>query len=81
MIHAAQATAGDVLIDAGYTRRTGWLRYEALWLPLLAAWDPARDEVPLAAPLDVAVVWLAHLSRPAEYAQVIVPRQFVNTSP
>jgi len=40
-----------------------------------------ETQVPPAAPLDVAVVWLAHLSRPGEYAQVIGPRQFVNTSP
>ena len=66
----AQATAGDVITDSSFTLGTAWWRYESLWLPLLCAWDPARDEAPPAAPLDVALVWLAHLSRPAEYAKV-----------
>ena len=65
-----QATAGNVVIDARFTRLNGGVRYESLWLPLLSAWDPARDEVPPAAPVDIAVVWLAHLSRPGEYARV-----------
>jgi hypothetical protein len=64
-----QATAGDVVVDAQFVRVAAWSRYEAMWLPLLCAWD-GRDEMPLAAPLDVAIVWLAHLSRPGEYAQV-----------
>ena len=70
-VSAVKATAGDVVIDGRFTLATAWARYEAMWLPLLCAWDAARDETPPAAPLDAAVVWLAHLSRPAQYAQVL----------
>ena len=72
-VYCPQATAGEVIVDARFVATTAWARYEAMWLPLLCAWDARPDEPALAAPLDVAIVWLAHLSRPSSYAQVPPP--------
>ena len=48
---------------------SAWRRYESLWLPLMGAYKPVDTKAPLAAPADVAMVWLAHLSSES-YLQV-----------
>ena len=47
-------------------------RYEHCWLPLLQRTASSRfgDVRKLAAPLDVAWVWLVHLLHPLDYAKV-----------
>ena len=56
--------ASDLALYSGRGMQLAIFRYETLWLPLLAKHP---EEVDLAAPLDVAWVWLMHSLAPSKY--------------
>ena len=58
------------LLAAEGVLRDAIRRYEWCWLPLLLQHAGDAAAAPLAAPLDVAWVWLAHAIAPVHYRRV-----------
>ena len=66
-LHGALQVISGGLMATDALVLSAWRRYESCWLPLLGMYNPVDNKAPLAAPADVALIWLAHATTPTYF--------------